>query len=363
MRRATAIILALCAWASVAQGARIKELVEIEGVRPNQLSGIGLVIGLNGTGDSEQTVMANQAVASLMRQYGLRLEQDIRMKNVAFVMVSAQLPPFSRPGHRLDVKVSSMGDASSLEGGELIVAALKGHDNKVYVMAQGPVSVGGYSVSGPGGNSEVRNHPTVGRVPRGGLVERQIETGFAQQSHLTLQLKRADFTTAARICQVVNAEFAHPVAQALDGGTVKVQVPPGYRERVVEFMAIMERLEVSPDSKAKVVFNARTGTIVIGQEVRVHSVAVAHGNLTVSIQVDEEAIPAGIATPGQTVKTRNTKIKVREQPGGLRVVRPGVSLNELVSSLNSLGASPRDLVSILQAIDQAGALDATLEIL
>ncbi|MFN3201811.1 MAG: flagellar basal body P-ring protein FlgI [Bradymonadia bacterium] len=363
--RAILIISAVLATAMpAAHSARIKELVEIGGVRPNQLRGIGLITGLNGTGDTEQTLMANQALASQMAKYGIRLEAAVRTQNVAFVMVTAELPPFSRPGNRLDIKVSSVGDASSLEGGELMHAALRGHDGQVYVVAAGPVSVGGYSVTGPGGNSETRNHPTVGRVPRGGIVERGVSTDFVDQKKITLQLKRADFTTAARISKVINSEFGSAkVAKALDSGTVQVEIPGGYKHRAVEFMAIMERLEVSPDAKAKVVFNARTGTIVIGQEVRVRSVAVAHGNLTVTIKVDERAIPAGVATPGRTVKTRNAKLKVREQPGGLRVVAPGVTLNELVSSLNSLGASPRDLVSILQAIDQAGALDATLEIL
>lgn len=363
MTAGVALAVLAPALTSPASAARIKELVELEGVRPNQLSGIGLVVGLNRSGDSEQTLLANQAMTSLMRHHGIRLESAIRMQNVAFVMVTAQLPPFSRPGNRLDVSVSSTGDATSLEGGTLIGAALKGHDGQVYVMAQGPVSVGGYSVTGPGGNTEVRNHPTVGRVPRGGIVERQVGVRLGDLPALTLQLKRADFTTAARISQTINAEFGSEFAKAIDGGTVRVDLPPSYKQRVVEFMAIMERLEVNPDAKAKVVFNARTGTIVIGQEVRVRTVAVAHGNLTVTIKVDENAIPAAMATPGRTVKTRNAKIKVREQPGGLRVVDGGVSLNDLVNALNNLGASPRDLVSILQAIDSAGALDATLEIL
>lgn len=359
-----AILLCLTlVMASTAAAERVKDLADVRGVRSNQLIGYGIVIGLSGTGDSDKTTFTIQSIVAMLARNNVRVDpQGLKLKNVAAVMVTADLPPFARSGNRIDVTVSSIGDAKSISGGTLVVTPLKGHDGNVYAVAQGPLTVGGYSIGAGGGQAEVKNHPTVARIPDGAIVEREVQVSLAGQQAITLQLRDADFTTAARMAKVLNMNLGGVFAQAVDSGTVNVEVPPPYRERLVEFVATIERLEVTPDSRAKVVVNERTGTIIIGQDVRISPVAVAHGNITVSIRTQREGIaPAPFtATPPGVVE--NTQLDVVEEKRNL-IELEGANLSDVVEGLNRLGTSPRDLITILQAIKQAGALRADVEVM
>lgn len=348
--------------AGPAAAERVKDLASVRGVRSNQLVGYGIVVGLAGTGDSDKTTFTIQSVVAMLARNNVRVPTaGLKLKNVAAVMVTADLPPFARAGNRIDVTVSSIGDAKSLAGGTLIVAPLKGHDGNIYAVAQGPLSVGGYSI-GEGGQGEIKNHPTVARIPDGALVEREVPVELSDQAAVTLQLREADFTTAARMAKVVNMNLGGLYARALDSGTISVEVPPPYRDKLVEFLALVERLEVAPDMRAKVVVNERTGTIIIGQDVRIAPVAVAHGNITVSIRQTQTAVPAAPLTPGETVIEQNTQLEVTEEKQNLIQIE-GASLADVVEGLNRLGTSPRDLITILQAIKQAGALRADIEVM
>lgn len=350
--------------AGVAFAARIKDLAEVRGVRANQLYGYGLVMGLNGTGDSDKTRFTMQSVVSMLSRMGIRVDpRGLKLKNVAAVMVTAELPPFARPGSTIDVTVSSIGDSKSLTGGTLLVTPLRGHDGQTYAVAQGPMSVGGFSIQGGGGDAEVRNHPTVARIPDGALVEREVAVQLAERSVLTLQLKDADFTTAARMAKVVNMNLGGTFARAPDSATVVVDVPPPYQGKVVELLSVVERLEVTPDQVARVIINERTGTVIMGQDVRISPVAVSHGNLTVSIRKQTRAVPAAPFTPGGTVGEENADLTVTEEKANLIELDEGASLSDVVEGLNRLGASPRDLMTILQAIKEAGALRADLEVM
>lgn len=364
LRHAIVLCLTTLVMASPAAAERVKDLADVRGVRSNQLIGYGIVIGLNGTGDSDKTTFTIQSIVAMLARNNVRVDpQGLKLKNVAAVMVTADLPPFARSGNRIDVTVSSIGDAKSVSGGTLVVTPLKGHDGNVYAVAQGPLTVGGYSLgAGGGGQAEVKNHPTVARIPDGAIVEREVPVSLAGQQAITLQLRDADFTTAARMAKVLNMNLGGVFAHAVDSGTVNVEVPPPYRERLVEFVATLERLEVTPDSRAKVVVNERTGTIIIGQDVRISPVAVAHGNITVSIRTQREGIaPAPFtATPPGVVE--NTQLDVVEEKRNL-IELEGASLSDVVEGLNRLGTSPRDLITILQAIKQAGALRADVEVM
>lgn len=346
------------------QAERIKDLAKVRGVRPNQLVGYGIIVGLAGTGDSDKTRFTVQSVVSMLSRMNVRVDATgLKLKNVAAVMVTAELPPFARVGNTIDVTVSSIGDAKSLTGGSLLLTPLKGLDGNIYAMAQGPISVGGFSISAQGGATETRNHPTVARIPDGALVEREVPADIARDGHVTLQLNDADFTTAARLAKVVNMNLGGAFARALDSGTVQVDIPPPYIGRVVEFVATVERLEVTPDAVARVIVNERTGTIIMGQDVRIAPVAVAHGNLTISVRVENTAVPAAPLTPGETANQQNTQLDVNEEKRNLVELSAGATLSDLVQGLNRLGASPRDLITILQAIKQAGALRAEVEVI
>lgn len=359
-----ALLAVVMGSAPPAEAARIKDLADVRGVRPNQLFGYGLVMGLSGTGDSDKTRFTTQSVISMLSRMGIRVDpRGLKLKNVAAVMVTAELPPFARVGSTIDVTVSSIGDAKSLFGGTLLVAPLRGHDGKIYALAQGPLSVGGFSFGGGGGNREIRNHPTVARIPDGALVEREVPVTFAGRSSLTLHLRDADFTTAARMAKTINLNLGGEFARAPDSGTVIVEVPPPYRDRVVDFVSVVERLEVTPDAVAKVVINERTGTVIMGQDVRIAPVAVSHGNLTVTIRRRERAVPAAPFTPGETVAEENTDLEVVEEKRNLVLLDEGARLSDVIEGLNRLGASPRDLMTILQAIKEAGALRADLEVI
>ena len=362
---------------SSAGGERIKDIAHIRGVRANQLFGYGIVVGLNRTGDSQQVRFATQTVASLLARLNVRISpQGLLLRNIATVMITADLPPFAKNGNRIDTVVSSMGDAKSLSGGTLIATALRGHDGKIYAMAQGPLSVGGYSISGGGGNSKILNHPTVARIPGGAIVENEIPFSLKDNQSLKWQLYESDFTTAVRVAQEINYHFARDIAAAEDSRTINVRIPKDEESsddetqaaileqgRVARFIAQVERIPVIPDSIAKVIINERTGTVIINQDVRVDPVAITHGNITVKVQVDNQVIPATPLTNAPATTQTNTTLEVEEERVNLALLEKGQSLQDLVDGLNQLGASPRDLITILQSIKKAGALRAKLEVL
>ncbi|MCA1989089.1 MAG: flagellar basal body P-ring protein FlgI [Desulfarculus sp.] len=348
---------------------RIKDIADFEGVRDNLLVGYGIVVGLNGTGDDlTNTPFTKESLVGMLERLGVNIRQQggtiatVKPKNVAAVMVTADLPPYARLGQRLDVTLSSLGDSSSLAGGTLLVAPLKGLDGTVYAVAQGPVSVGGFQAGGEAA-SVSKNHPTVGRIPRGALVERELPLEFAQLTSLTVNLNNPDFTTAHRMAGRINQALPHLRAQALDPSTIKVDMP-GPTADPVGTMARLETLDVSPDTAAKVVVDERTGTVVMGEQVRISTVAVASGALSISITETPEVSQAlPLAPGGQTVVVPRTQVQASEQKRALAVLPSGASIGDVVKALNALGATPRDLIVILQAIKAAGALQAELEII
>jgi len=370
---------------STAIGARIKDIASIKGIRTNQLFGYGLVIGLNGSGDKGRTGFTLQGLANMLKQMGIHVRAaDIKVRNVAAVMVSATLLPFARIGKKIDVIVSSIGDAKSLHGGTLLLTPLKGVDGKVYALAQGPISIGGYSVGGAAGGGVIKNHPTVGRISGGATVEREIPLSLRDKRELTIILNNPDFITATRVADAINSRFKQGIAEPIDSGTLKIKIPDYFQDRVVNLLAELEDLDVIPDSVAKVIVNEKTGTVVIGENVRISTVAVAHGNLSILIKETREVSqplpfapspPAEGATPiqteegvivapgGATVVTPATEIKVEEEDNRLLLVPKGRTIAELVRALNAIGVTPRDLITILQAMKAAGALQAELEII
>jgi len=350
--------------ATSAQANRIKDIASFEGVRDNQLVGYGLVVGLNGSGDSDQTRFPVQSVVNMLERMGITVNRgDITVKNVAAVMVTATLPPFAKQGNRLDVTVSSLGDSKSIAGGTLIMTPLKGADNQVYAVAQGSVLTNSFAFGGQAASAQ-KNHPTAGRVPNGGLVERELPNLLAGKSVLRLNLSQADFTTASRIAAVINDKFKSPVATTTDPGTVSLKIPEGYANRTVEFVAALETLEVKQDIQARVVLNERTGTIVMGDNVRISTVAVSHGNLSLVIkETPQVSQPAPLSKTGETVVVPRSELKVEEESRRLTVMPEGASIGDVVRALNHLGVTPRDLIGILQAIKAAGALQADLVII
>jgi len=355
--------LALVAAAGPGGAARLKDIASVKGVRDNQVIGYGLVVGLDGTGDRDNTEFTVQSLSSLLAKMGIGVDVDaIRVRNVAAVMVTATLPPFARTGSRLDTVVSSMGDASSLEGGTLLMTPLFGPDGEIYAIAQGPVSVGGFSAGGGGGSGVQKNHPTVGRLAGGAIVEREVPYGIDDKREFQVALMRPDFTTAERTARAINQRFGDGTARPRDAGTLALQVPEVFGADVVRFLAQVEALEVQPDRAARVVLNERTGTVVMGADVRVSTVAVSHGSLTVTISATNQVSQPGAFSPGQTVVVQNRDVETFEEESRLNVVE-GTSIGDLVRGLNAMGVTPRDLIAILQAIKAAGALSAELEIL
>ncbi|OGT05864.1 MAG: flagellar biosynthesis protein FlgI [Gallionellales bacterium RBG_16_57_15] len=349
---------------SAAYADRIKDMASIQGVRDNQLIGYGIVVGLDGSGDqTTQTPFTVQSIISMLSQMGVNLPTgtSLQLKNVAAVMVTATLPPFSKPGQNIDVTASSIGNAKSLRGGTLLMTPMKGADGQVYAMAQGNVLVGGVGASSGGASVQV-NHLSVGRVPGGATVERAVPTLLGQGEFIHLELNANDFTTATRIAEAINGQVAPDLASALDGRVIQVRAPAG-NERVA-FISKIENLEVNPaQGIAKVIINARTGSVVMNQAVALDACAVAHGNLTVVISTDSAVSQPGAFSQGQTVQTDKTSIDVKADKGGLVQLQKGVSLSEVVKALNSIGATPQDLLAILQAMKSSGALRAELEII
>jgi flagellar P-ring protein precursor FlgI len=349
-----------------ADAVRIKDIADIKGVRQNQLVGYGLVVGLKGTGDSDDSLFTIQSLASLLEKMGVTVQtEDIDdVENVAAVMVTADLPPFAGLGSRIDVLVSSIGDAETLQGGTLLFTPLKGADGSVYAVAQGPVSTGGFAVSGNSGDQVQKNFPTVGRVVGGGLVEKEIHSNFNQKKSLTLALHDPDFTTASRVAQAINRAFYSQLAQTENAGSIRVSVPENYLGNTVQFVTLVESLGVTPDMISKVVVNERTGTVIMGENVRIATIAIAHGNLSIQINESQNVSqPLPFSRGGQTVVTPESDIVVQEGKNPIFLVESGVSIGELVKALNALGVSPRDLIAIFQALKAAGALQAELEVI
>lgn len=342
---------------------RVKDLADIEGVRSNQLIGYGLVVGLNRTGDRvQQNLYARQTLQNLLERMGISTEgAGLKPENIATVLVTATLPPFVRPGSKIDVTVSSIGDAKSLQGGTLILTPLKGIDGQVYAVAQGPISIGGISAGGSGNSVEI-NHPTVGRLPNGANVERSVPTELAAGNQLTLVLRNEDFSTAARLNKVINGKFGDGTAKALDGRNLEVLLPASYADNRVGFIAELESLKVTPDKVAKIIINERTGTIVMGSEVRIASVAISQGGVTVRIGTEYDVIqPAPLSPKGETTVVPSTTVDVKERPPASVVLSDGSTVDEVVRGLRTVGVSARDIISILQAIKSAGAMNAEIE--
>lgn len=343
---------------------RIKDITKIQGVRDNQLVGFGLVVGLDGTGDSQSTTFTVQAIINLLSRFGVTVPAGrVRVNNVAAVMVTANLPPFAKSGDRIDVIVSSIGDAKSLQGGTLLQTPLQGADNQVYAVAQGAVSIGGFNFE-QSGTSAQKNHTTVGRIPDGALVEQVVPMNFVAGDSIVLSLAQNDFTTAQRIADAINAKFPNS-AEPLDAGTVSVKIPETHKARPVQFLSEIGSLTVEPDMPARIVINERTGTVVLGSQVRIAAVAVAHGNLSVEVKTTFDVVqPPPLAPKGvETVVVPQTQIKVKEPPARLLELGGGATIGDLVKGLNALGVTPRDMIAILQAIKNAGALQASLEIM
>ncbi len=367
---AMGLFLVLVLFSVPSHAARIKDIASIEGVRNNALIGYGLVVGLNGTGDKTGTLFTVQSLSSMLTRMGISVDPNaVKVKNVAAVMVTAVLPPFTRTGTQLDVVISSLGDATSLQGGTLLLTPLKGPDQSVYAVAQGSVSIGGF-IGGGGGDSTQKNHPTAGRIPSGALVEREVPFEFAKMERFKILLRQQDFTTALRLAETINKAFgasskSAPVAHPIDSATVELVVSHDYKGREVALLAMIEALDVPIDFSAKVVVNERTGTIVMGDQVRVSDVAIAHGNLTIRVKTElQVSQPAALAPRGsETVIVPQQDSDVVEGDSKIVLMRGGTTIGTLIQGLNSIGVTPRDLISILQSIKAAGALHAELEIL
>ena len=357
------LLAGLLATCGLAQAERLKDIATIHGVRSNQLIGYGLVVGLNGSGDqTTQTPFTVQTFNNMLAQFGIKVPAggNIQLKNVAAVSIHAELPAFAKPGQTIDITVSSIGNAKSLRGGSLLMAPLNGIDGNVYAIAQGNLVVGGFDAGGSDGSRVTVNSPSAGRIPGGATVERPVPSGFNQGNTLTLNLNRPDFTTAKNIVDQINRLLCPGVAQALDGGSISVTAPldPGQR---VDYLAILENLEVEVGQAiAKVVINSRTGTIVIGQNVRVQPAAVTHGSLTVTISEDPQVSQPAPLSGGQTAVVPNSRVSAEQEAKPMFKFGPGTTLDEIVRAVNQVGAAPSDLMAILEALKQAGALQADL---
>lgn len=358
-------ILCVLALALPLPGAsRLKDLVSIEGIRENQLIGYGVVVGLNKTGDKQTTIFSTQSLSNMLERMGVSVAPTaIRVNNTAAVMVTATLPAFAQPGVKIDVTAAALGDATNLQGGLLLMTSLRGANGLVYAIAQGAVVTGGF-VAGRGGVSQTVNHPTVGRVPNGASVER-LAPSVEPTTKVNLQLRMADFATSARVAAVINKQFgpASPIAHADNAALISVTTPAEWKGRVTEFIAALEELTVEVDAPAKIVVNERTGTIVMGKDVRIAPVAILHGNLSVEIQTKMQVSQPLPNSKGATEVVPQTTVGAKEEPAKNVVLKEGATIEELVRALTAIGSSARDIIAILQNLRAAGALDAELEVL
>ncbi len=363
MRKYWIACLATLLLSSGAYAERLKDLASIQGVRSNQLIGYGLVVGLSGSGDqTTQTPFTVQTFNNMLAQFGIKVPPggNVQLKNVAAVSIHAELPPFARPGQTIDITVSSIGNAKSLRGGSLLMTPLKGIDGNVYAIAQGNLVVGGFDAGGADGSRITVNIPSAGRIPAGAIVERAVPSGFNQDEYLTLNLNRPDFTTAKNIVDALNELLGPRVAQAMDAGSVRVAAPADPTQRV-DYLSIIENLEIEAgQAVAKVIINSRTGTIVIGQNVRVQPAAVTHGSLTVVITEDPIVSQPEAFSQGQTAVVPRSKVNAAQEAKPMFKFGPGTTLDEIVRAVNQVGAAPSDLMAILEALKQAGALQADL---
>ncbi|MDH5632700.1 MAG: flagellar basal body P-ring protein FlgI [Gammaproteobacteria bacterium] len=360
------VVCVLSLAAPVVQAERIKDLVSIAGVRSNQLVGYGIVVGLDGTGDqTSQTPFTVQSIKSMLAQFGVSIPANInpQLKNVAAVVVHAELPPFGKPGQTIDITVSSFGNAKSLRGGSLIMTPLKGADGQVYAVAQGNLVVGGFGAEGKDGSRITVNVPSVGRIPNGATIERIVPNAFALGESMILNLHQPDFTTLSRISNVINDNLGRGTASAMDAGSIQVSAPADRATRVA-FMSVLENLTVDPDeAPARVIINSRTGTVIIGRNVRLTAAAVSHGSLTVTITERPEISQPRPLSKGETVVAPVSKVEIEEEGRRMFKFDPGVSLDDLVRAVNQVGAAPGDIVAILEALKQAGALRAQLVVI
>ncbi len=374
MKRFIAALTAVCVMAGFSGVAsadsavtRIKDIAKVQGVRTNQLLGYGLVVGLNQSGDkAKKTPAMMQSTLSLLRNYGITIaEEDINNldpKNIAAVMVTATLPPFVREGDTIDITVSSLGDAKSIQGGTLLQTPLRAADGEVYAVAQGPISTGGFTAGSGSGSSSTKNFPTVGTCPNGAIVERSVEDDdLAQNGRMSLSLSQSDFTTAARVANAINAQYGG-IARASNPGRVDIMVPSYFQGNVVEFVASIEGLSVMPDNVARVVVNERTGTIVMGGNVTVDECAITQGGLTISVKQSTDVDQPAPFSYGSTIVTSNADTDVQEASGNTIVLPATANISDIVGALNAVGATPRDTISILQAMKAAGAIHASLEL-
>ncbi len=356
------ILLVILLTAAPLHAVRIKDIAAFGGVRDNQLIGYGLVVGLSGTGDSKKSDFTIQSMINMLDNMGVGVDKNnLKPKNVAAVMITAQMPVSSKPGSKIDVTVSSLGDAESLLGGILLRTPLKGVDGKVYGLAQGALALGGFQASGEAATAR-KNVVTVGRIPGGCLIERAVPFEFNDQDSIRLNMSIADFTTTQQVVEKINQTLAGEYARALDISTIDLQVPDGFRSNLVPFMASVENLEVTPDTKAKIVVDEKTGTVVLGRNVRLSKVAVSHGNLQIVVQESANVSQPGPFSQGETVVTPQTNIGVQEENKRLVMIE-GATLQEMIDGLNAIGATPRDLISILQTLKASGALYADLEVI
>lgn len=356
-----AFIILLGGIAVADQTVKLKDIAKIEGERSNQLVGYGLVVGLDGSGDTQQSTFTVQSVANMLLKFGITVPvSKMKVKNVAAVMVTASLPPFVRPGSRIDVLVSSLGDAKSLQGGTLLQTPLQAADGSTYAVAQGSLSIGGFTAGG-GGNTVTKNHPTAGRIPEGAIVEKEVPTSLSDGKSVNVVLSSPDFATAAGVAQAINGKLGAGTASALDPATVRVAVSD--TSNLVGLIADMGELTVTQSSIAKVIVNERTGTVIIGGSVKLSPVALSHGNLSVEISTEQQVTQPMPLSTGKTAVVPQTTVQATEQANKLMVLNAGSTLEDLVRGLNELKVTPRDIIAILQALRQAGALHAELEII
>lgn len=371
--------------AASVEAARIKDIAGIGGVRDNQLIGYGLVVGLAGTGDNLKNGFTRETLANMLTRQGLSMkDKELKSNNIASVMITAKLPPFAKIGSKIDVEVSSLGDAKSLLGGTLLMTPLRGADSEVYAVAQGPITIGGFSASGAAGGGVSKNHTTVGAISNGAFVEKELKYDFEKNTMLSINLFQGDFTTSTRLASTINSQIKEVKAVLVDANSVTVTVNEGSAGNLVRIVSLIENLDVPVDSKAVVIMNEKTGTVVMGEKVRISTVAVAHGNLSIEIKEEKKVSqplpfaprpfaggfgrqfenPAAIVAPGgQTVVTPETKIAAAEEKKQLMLVPKGITIQEVIKGLNAIGVSPRDLITIMQAIKAAGALQADLRII